>query len=206
MENKKIMLFQGDSITDCDRNRADINSLGDGYVSLLNDKLKDEFRVINKGIAGDTTQKIKNRWVEDCLDLNPSFLSLYAGVNDTWFRYRFNKETSIEVFEKNFRYMIDSFKEKYPEVSILLVSPFIIPLEDVLEGWFEDLKPKIDMVEALSKEYKTLYVPLQKIFDEKLKENSNAGYWVLDGVHPTKEGHKVIAEACFEEIKKELNK
>ncbi|MFI3230778.1 MAG: hypothetical protein R3Y29_04415 [bacterium] len=42
------MLFQGDSITDCDRNRADINSLGNGYVSLLNDKLKDEFKVIDR--------------------------------------------------------------------------------------------------------------------------------------------------------------
>lgn len=38
MEND-LILFTGDSITDCGRNRNDAQSLGEGYVSLVAGKL-----------------------------------------------------------------------------------------------------------------------------------------------------------------------
>lgn len=206
MKNNKIILFQGDSITDCHRDRDDINSLGDGYVSILNNLLSNlGVDFINKGIAGDTTKKIKNRWIADCLDLKPDFLCLYAGVNDTWFRYQYGTETTIEQFEENFIYLLDTFKEKYPDVPILLISPFIIPMESVFDTWFEDLQPKINLIKHLSDKYKTDYIALQEVFNQKLKENPNTSYWVLDGVHPTLEGHKVIAEVCYDIIKLKLN-
>ncbi len=58
--NEKTILFQGDSITDCGRDRDDINSLGGGYVNLIqamyyanNPNCSATF--INKGIGGNQT-------------------------------------------------------------------------------------------------------------------------------------------------------
>lgn len=51
----KIVFF-GDSITDCDRDRSDDSSLGNGYVKVLADKLRPiypdmDISLINKGVS-----------------------------------------------------------------------------------------------------------------------------------------------------------
>ena len=51
----KTFLFQGDSITDADRRREDINNFGYGYPNIVAAKymseFPNEFRFINKGIS-----------------------------------------------------------------------------------------------------------------------------------------------------------
>lgn len=39
------IVFFGDSITDCGRDRNDFNSLGQGYVKILADKLRPIYRI-----------------------------------------------------------------------------------------------------------------------------------------------------------------
>ena len=39
----KLILFQGDSITDCERNRDDITSTGTGYVHMVKGQLGCEY-------------------------------------------------------------------------------------------------------------------------------------------------------------------
>ena len=53
----KTILFQGDSITDCGRNREMITSTGVGYPLLVKAQLgfenPGEYTFINKGISGN---------------------------------------------------------------------------------------------------------------------------------------------------------
>lgn len=58
IEDKAVVLFQGDSITDAGRNREDRNSLGTGYAMIAASwfsALYPEKRVafLNRGISGD---------------------------------------------------------------------------------------------------------------------------------------------------------
>ena len=53
----KLILFQGDSITDCGRKREDIVSTGMGYMHMVKGQLGCEYpgayEFINKGISGN---------------------------------------------------------------------------------------------------------------------------------------------------------
>ena len=54
---RKRILFQGDSITDCGRNRVDFYSVGNGYPNLVKATFgydnAGEYEFINKGVSGD---------------------------------------------------------------------------------------------------------------------------------------------------------
>ena len=83
------ILFQGDSITDCGRNRADIHSLGNGYpyysAELISAKYPDiSFEFINQGIGGDRAESLLARWENEAIAHDPDIISILIGVNDTW--------------------------------------------------------------------------------------------------------------------------
>lgn len=199
LQKNDFILFQGDSITDCSRNKLNRNDLGEGYVNLIHHFLTKEYpdlqvSCMNKGIYGNRTIDLKLRWRFDCLRLEPTVLSLLAGINDTWRRYDFNLMTSEERFRDHYRYLIESSLERMPDLRIILMSPFLLPHKEEQVLWFEDLNPKIDIVKSLAAEYNTLYIPLQEIFNASLTPEHDAHYFTIDGVHPTPEGHMFIAK------------
>ena len=72
----KKILFYGDSITDCGRNRDDIGCLGKGYPMVIASKLVDkypmEYSFVNRGISGDRIFDLYQRQQKDLI--NPCFL------------------------------------------------------------------------------------------------------------------------------------
>ena len=64
------IVFIGDSITDY----WDLDS----YFTLHNDK-----RIINRGIGNDRTQWVRERFVADAVQLNPDWIVLSIGINNT---------------------------------------------------------------------------------------------------------------------------
>ena len=81
------IIFFGDSITDCGRDRDDVNSLGNGYVKILADKLRPiypetDIELINKGVSGDRVQELLERVRTDVLDLKPDAVVLMVGINN----------------------------------------------------------------------------------------------------------------------------
>lgn len=208
-QEKTVILFQGDSITDCSRSYIRRKPLGSGYVNLINYYLETHFpeseiSSYNRGIYGNRTIDLKLRWRKDCLNIKPNILSLLVGINDTWRKYDRHLETSPKRFEQNYRYLLDTIKRKSPETKIILMSPFLLPVSEDQSLWFEDLNPKIDIVCKLAKEYDASYIPLQEIFNNLLTEETNASYWTHDGVHPTPIGHTVIAKEWLKIFIKEF--
>lgn len=199
IKENDIILFQGDSITDCSRNKLKRSDLGEGYVNLIHHYLETHHKAlhttcINKGIYGNRTIDLKLRWRLDTLRIEKNILSLLAGINDTWRRYDFNLITSPEKFEEHYRYLLNTSLEKNPDLRIILLSPFLLPHTESQLTWFEDLNPKIQIIEKLAKEYNTLYIPLQEIFTASLTPEHDVYYFTIDGVHPTPEGHMLIAK------------
>ncbi|MFC5403204.1 SGNH/GDSL hydrolase family protein [Cohnella soli] len=78
-------------------------------------------RIVNKSIGGEDTSGGASRVNEDVVPLQPDLVSIGYGMNDQ------NKQpvgntTSLEAFEQNLRYMIDSIR-KAGDTDILLVTP-----------------------------------------------------------------------------------
>lgn len=193
---KRIVLFQGDSVTDTERKYDIPTDLGKGYPPLIAAMLQEAGTgetVINRGISGNVTLDLVNRWEEDTLALNPDVLTILIGINDCWRKYDNNMETPIEKIEENYRNILDRTKAANPNIQLILMEPFVLPLPDDRKEWRVTLDPIIHLVRSLAKEYGARLVPLDGILNAAGIER---GFETItpDGVHPTPVGHRIIAD------------
>ena len=47
----------------------------------------------------------------------------------------------------------------------------------------------------IAEEFDAVFVPLQEVFDAAFQKRESS-YWIWDGVHPTENGHGLIAKQC----------
>ena len=136
-DNARV-LFIGDSVTDCGRSRSDDLDLGNGYVNMISAWFgmkypEKKVTFLNRGISGNRSEDLVERWEEDSIDLKPDILSILIGINDTWRKFDSNDETKIEDFEANYRKILEETRDK-TEARIVLCEPFVLPYpEDRLQ-------------------------------------------------------------------------
>lgn len=197
------ILFQGDSITDCGRNRADIHSLGNGYpyysAELISAKYPDiSFEFINQGIGGDRAESLLARWENEAIAHDPDIISILIGVNDTWHHASPNDNwMKHSYFEHCYRSILTALKEK-THAKIILIEQFLLYTPD--KAYFrEDLAPKIEITRKLAREFADAYIPMDGLF-AKASIEKEPTYWSADGVHPTAEGAKLMAQYYLDAI------
>lgn len=213
---KTVILFQGDSITDGgrlkDSNRAwDLNhQMGHCYAyniaSFLGARYPERcYEFINRGISGNRVADLYGRWKEDALNIKPDILSILVGINDCGSTINHGTGSEPERFEKIYQLMIDEMREVNPNVGLVLMEPFILPVaerKEKFELWNSVIRPLQEKVLCLAERNGAVFVPLQNKFNELCKVREPE-YWVWDGIHPTVAGHQVIADqwmACAKEI------
>ena len=197
-----LILFQGDSITDAGRHDT-ADGLGTGYVALVAGLLQQGFpgpRVMNRGVGGDRTVELLNRWKDDCLGLKPDVLSIMIGVNDVW---RLTGVWNDQVFVPfddyvaNLRRLLD--QAKTAGISrFVLMSPTTIEDEGNRE-LARHLDERTEAVKALAGDYDAVYVPTRETQKHALESNRQVR-WTLDGCHPTPAGHALIAGAWLQAV------
>ena len=187
------IVFIGDSITDSGRRDDAPDYLGDGYVRLVAEALPAR-RVINVGISGNRAIDLRDRWHIDVVEQHPELLSVYVGINDTWRRYDENDPTSAATFDDNYRACLANVGGA---VRVVLVEPFVLPVNEEQEHWHEDLDEKRAVVARLAAEHAYGFVPLQSLL-AAAAEDHGAAALAQDGVHPTALGHRMIADAWVE--------
>jgi lysophospholipase L1-like esterase len=199
----KRVLFQGDSVTDCGRDREDFPNrdgslLGYGYpakIAALYGILFPETETVflNRGISGNRTGDLLERYERDFRDIKPDLISILIGINDVWRRYDRDDPTSPEGFEQNYRTLLERLKGDLPGVKILIMEPFLLhPLPDRRQ-WHEDLDPKIQVVRKLAGEFADYFLPTDGILARYAAEGIPEGSIAADGVHPTPAGHGILA-------------
>ncbi len=197
LDSNITILFQGDSITDAGRD-YETKDLGPGYPAKIYAYLQTfcadkNIKVINKGISGNRVKDLKARWTEDCIALKPDILSILIGINDTWRRYDSSDPTTVESFEQTYREILTEVKEKLPDCKIIILEPFLIPVDPAKEEWRVDLDPKINSIRKLTREFSAIFIPLDGLYQEACSQHSPAEY-SADGVHPNDVGHAFLAE------------
>ena len=199
----QLWLFQGDSITDCGRRSGP--PLGGGYAWLFSEMVTAlvpdrGIRTINKGIGGDTTVGLRNRWEDDVIRHQPDWLSLLIGINDqhTWLGDRANG-ISAAIYREKYDSILASTKEKTP-ARLLLLDPFYIST-DTCESSFRkvvlDTIPEyIAVVDEMAAKYDALHVKTHDIFQKHLQFR-DPDVFCPEPVHPNHQGHLVIAGAML---------
>lgn len=195
------VLFQGDSLTDAFRKPEEINpafQLGNGYVFLAAARLAltqpGRFEFLNRGVSGDTIERLSSRWQTDTLDLRPDVLSVLVGVNDTGQAMSGKPCASDEEFAATYRRMLGALRTVNPAVRLVLAEPFVLETGRVMADWRAHLLPRQKIIAKIAGEFGAVFVPLQVEFDQML-EQAPAAYWAYDGFHPTHAGFQLLADA-----------
>ena len=194
----ETVLFQGDSITDAGRFRADPAHLGSGYAMIAASWIAAEYpdhniNFINRGISGNRAADLVSRWQQDCIQLAPDWVSIMIGINDTWRSFDENDSTTPESYETSLRICLQQAREKLG-CRFILIEPFVLPYPDDRKLWRNDLEPRIEIVKRLAKEFKAILIHMDKIMNEAAVANGTPAYWANDGVHPTPAGHGLLAK------------
>lgn len=202
----QVVVFQGNSITDAGRSKDDQqpnqhHSLGHGYATLAAAHLLGEYtgtswQCYNRGISGNKVFQLADRWNEDCLDLEPDVLSILIGVNDFWHALE-DYDGTVEVYERDYRQLLDRTKRALPEVTLILGEPFAVEGGSAIDERWADFDAYRAAARRVAEEYADAWIPYQSIFDEALRE-APAAYWCPDGVHPALPGNHLMAQAWLD--------
>lgn len=204
-----VILFQGDSITNAgrDRENRDPNtpqSLGHGYAALaaadlLGDHPEDGWTIYNRGISGNKVFQLADRWQEDTLALEPDVLSILIGVNDFWHTLNGGYDGTVQIYERDFRALLDRTLEALPEVKLIIGEPFAVEGGTAINERWTSFSPYREAARRVADDYDAEWIPYQEIFDEAL-EDAPASYWAPDGVHPSLAGSYLMAQAWLDAL------
>lgn len=225
---KKIILFQGDSITDCGRTRdlpsniieklyvktqyalRGATELGPGYPSMVAKELGEEgYTFVNRGVGGDRILDVYARIVKDIIKIKPDVMSLLVGVNDVWHGFDWNNGTGLKRFEKMFNILFDELVEELPETKFIILGAFALegsatanrPDQPDRYISFRDGVSQVAAIEkATADRLGIKFVDLGKILDEEAEKHT-AKALTGDGVHPTEKGHEIIKREWLKAFK-----
>ena len=178
---KKIILFFGNSITA--GYQLDMNQAFPAIIQQKIDSLGLSYQVINAGLSGETTASGKNRidWV---LRTVPDIFILELGANDGL------RGLPLRETFKNLQVIIDKVKLINPEVKIVITGMEVPPnLGEAYARQFRNIFP------TLAKNNAAVLIPFLLV-DVAGRPSLN----LPDGIHPTPEGHLLIAELVWETL------
>ncbi|WP_258103190.1 arylesterase [Marinoscillum sp. MHG1-6] len=170
-----VLMFFGDSITD-----GYMLERTDAFPYLIEQKLRQlgyDFRVINEGVSGDETGDGLDR-ADEALRVKPDIFMLELGANDGL------RELDLEICKANLQKIINKVKDRNPDV-ILILAGMEMPLE-MPENYRIRFR---SLYKELVKDNKTYFIPFILEGVGGVPELN-----FEDGIHPTADGHVVIAD------------
>ena len=193
------VIFLGDSVTDCGRDRNEELSFGAGYANMVNSAfrvLHPELlvRFINKGVGGDQSSHILNRLQTDVLDLHPDIVMLCIGINDVLRSYYCpctGTGVSAEEYQANMEEIIRRVLDS--GAKLLLMTPYIVDTNP-----YEPMRTKMiafgDICKALSKKYAVELLDMQSVFETLISQGIYSYELSYDRIHPSHMGHVAITK------------
>ena len=200
----KIVFF-GDSITDCGRDRNDDNSLGNGYVKILADKLRPiypdtDIELINKGLSGDEAGDLLARVDSDVIALKPDAVVIMVGINNVIHHFKNDKPLDLKKFEADLKELLKRLKKE--GAVVIFLEPFLLPAPDKLR-MRKLFNEELAVINKLALKYADEFVAYDEMF-KGLAESIPYYEYSEDGVHPTHRGSRLIADQAIKAIRKHL--
>jgi len=210
VKKNDVVLFQGDSITDAGRDRSKTGlpnnqpAMGGGYAwlagaELLVDHPAANLLVYNRGVSGNKVFQLADRWQADCLDLSPALVSILIGVNDIWHKLNGNYNGTVEIYERDYRALLERTRKALPKVKLVICEPFVLRCGAVNKKWFPEFDTYRASARRVADSFHATFVPFQAMFDEAVKYAPPA-HWAGDGVHPTSAGASLMAHTWLRAV------
>lgn len=184
--SKKIVLFFGDSLT-AGYGLDDPSDAFPGVISRRVDSLKLPYKVINAGLSGETTAGGNGR-INWLLKQKIDVFVLELGANDGL------RGIPVNETAKNLQSIVEKVKVKYPDAKLVLLGMQVPPnMGADYTGKFKNVFP------TLAAKNKMELVPflLQGVAGIP---SLNQG----DGIHPTAQGAKIVANNVWDVLKDDL--
>jgi len=175
----KTILFFGNSLTAA----YGLDDPAKGFAGLIQkriDSLKMDYKVINGGVSGETSSGGNSR-VDWILKQHVDVFVLELGGNDGL------RGIPVKETKKNLQAILNKVKAKYPDAKLVLAGMQMPP----------------SMGKQYTTDFKNVYTDLAKTNDLTLIPfllqgvGGEAKFNQQDGIHPTVEGHKMIAETVW---------
>jgi acyl-CoA thioesterase-1 len=182
-EKVKTILFFGDSLT-AGYGLEDPEAAFPYLVEQKIDSLKLPYKVISAGLSGETSAGGKNR-IDWLLKQDMDVFVLELGANDGL------RGLQVSETEKNLQSIIDQVHAKYPNTQIVVTGMMVPPsMGAKYAASFQAIFPK------LAKKNKAVLIPFLLEGVGGIPSLNQA-----DGIHPTVEGHKILAENVWAVLK-----
>ena len=198
------LLFVGDSITDCGRDRESGGTdLGAGYVAQVQALLdahhpEAKVRYLNTGISGNRVTDLEARWDVDVLAHQPDWVSVLIGINDVWrqFDNPLVEQVSLPAYSEKLQGLVE---RTLPQVQgMILMSPFFLetnikePMRELMDSYGAAAR-------GIAERNELRFVDLQAAFNAWLAHN-HTSLLCEDRVHPNAVGHNIIASAFLDAV------
>jgi acyl-CoA thioesterase-1 len=175
-EEKKTIVFFGNSLT-AGYGLDDPSEAFSGLIQQKIDSLGLAYKVINAGVSGETTAGGNSR-IDWLLKQPMDIFVLELGGNDGL------RGIPVSETRKNLQSILDKVKAKYPDAQLVLAGMQIPP----------------NMGKTYSNEFKAVYKEIADKNGIKLIPfllegvGGEAKLNQTDGIHPTAEGHRILAD------------
>jgi len=179
---KKTILFFGNSLTV----GLGVN-ISEAFPALIQgkiDSLKLPYKVINAGLSGETSADGKNR-IDWLLRQKVDVFLLELGANDGL------RGIPVSETSKNLQEIIDRVKAKYPDVKEVLLGMQVPP--NMGSRYTSEFRV---VFQQLAVKNKLAIVPFLLEGVGGVAELNQS-----DGIHPTAEGHKILAKNVWKVLK-----
>lgn len=177
LENQTILL--GDSITD----------FFNWYELFYDYSKSTDQAVYNRGISGDTTDRLLERLEDNVLSIKPKNIVLLIGTNDI------GRGLPLSMSLNNVEQIIKTSKDRCPDVNFILEA--VYPINENMRDRFE--KRSNNKINEMNKEYIKLckkYDCVWVDFTDNLKdENGNLKEeFTYDGLHINALAYEIVTE------------
>jgi acyl-CoA thioesterase-1 len=174
----QVILFFGNSIT-----AGYQLEMEQAFPALIQEKIDSlglNFETINAGLSGETSAGGNSRidWV---LRTVPDIFFLELGANDGL------RGLALDETEKQLQSIIDKVKAVNPDVKVIIAGMMVPPnLGETYTNQFKTIFP------SLAEKNRAAYIPFLL---EGVAGNPELN--LGDGIHPTPDGHKIVAETVW---------
>lgn len=177
--SKKTILFFGDSITA----GYGLDDTADAYPALVQQKIDSlglDYRVVNSGVSGETTAGGKSR-IDWILNQEIDIFVLELGANDGL------RGVDLNETRANLQAIINAVKAKNDDTTIVIAGMQLPPnMGQTYTSTFKEIFSEL----AAKNEVALIPFILEDV-------GGIATLNQADGIHPTVEGHQIVAETVW---------
>ncbi|MBR5387873.1 MAG: SGNH/GDSL hydrolase family protein [Clostridia bacterium] len=204
------ILFQGDSITDSTRSRADLNDLGNGYARMTSESLaetysgKIDMTFINRAQSG---WKLIQNWngtsnyEREFYQYDADIATILIGYNDImahkWSAS--NPYVSDEEFEEAYDRLLSGLKE-HNTYAICIAPYYIYDYADAAYSE-KEFTNKRAIVRSLASKYEFGYIDMKPYMTDAQNAGAELGELFYDGTHPIHAANKIISSLVVDAIR-----